>query len=332
MRIELVFCFQVSLYRARISGTHSAGDAFRSALAELGGLERSITLIFRAPPQEGDPIESLAAKLVRSNVDLIVAIGDRAIQAARHATNTIPIVMCPASDAVEQGFITSLEHPGGNITGISILNTELAPKRLEILREIVPKASRVAVLMWSGTAELSFRAAQTAAQSIGVELLSLEVSEYADLERAFQTVAKGRADGLLVLGGPPFFGLRKRITELALKHKIPALYNLPSFAREGGLLVYGPSDTEYYRCAAWWTKYSRVPSPMIFQRALAFAQDRHRLSVDDVDVLALDVAKFLQALRQGTHEACRSCRRPRRRAGASPRPQKAMPRPRYSGE
>jgi putative tryptophan/tyrosine transport system substrate-binding protein len=228
-------------------------DAFRSALGELGRPEgTSITLIFRAPPQEGDPIENLAAELVRSNVDLIVAVADRAIQTARHATNTIPIVMCPATDAVEQGFIISLAHPGGNITGISILNAELAPKRLEILREIVPKASRIAVLTWSGTAEVSFRAAETAARSIGVELLSLEVSEYADLDRAFQTAAKGRADALLVLGGPPLFGLRKRITQLALKHNLPALYYLPSFAREGGLLVYGPSDTDYYRRAAWY--------------------------------------------------------------------------------
>jgi putative ABC transport system substrate-binding protein len=190
-------------------------DAFRNALGERGYREgRDITLEFRAPAQVGDPIENLAAELVRSNVDLIVAVSDRAIQAARDATNTIPIVMCPATDAVEQGFITSLAHPGGNITGISILNAKLAPKRLEILREIVPKASHVAVLMWSGNADLSFRAAETAARSIGVELL---VSTYVDLDRAFQTAAKARADALFEQSGPPLLGLRKRIVQLARK-------------------------------------------------------------------------------------------------------------------
>jgi putative tryptophan/tyrosine transport system substrate-binding protein len=116
----------------------------------------------------------------------------------------------------------------------------------------VPKASRVAVLMWPGAAEVSFHAAETAARSIGVELLRLEVSEYADLDRAFEIAANGRADALLVMGGPLLFGLRKRITQLALKHCLPALYHFPSFAREGGLLVYGPGDTEIYGRAAWY--------------------------------------------------------------------------------
>jgi putative tryptophan/tyrosine transport system substrate-binding protein len=106
--------------------------------------------------------------------------------------------------------------------------------------------------MWPGAAEVSFHAAETAARSIGVELLRLEVSEYADLDRAFEIAANGRADALLVMGGPLLFGLRKRITQLALKHCLPTLYHLPSFAREGGLLVYGPGDTEIYGRAAWY--------------------------------------------------------------------------------
>ena len=226
-------------------------DAFRQALRELGYTEgRNIVLEFRPPAQEGDPLENLAAELVRIKVDLIVAVGDQAIRAARHATSTIPIVMCPASDPVERGFIASLARPGGNMTGLSILNAELAAKLLEILREIVPKVSRVAVLWTPGTGEAAFRAAEVAARSMGVELLSLEASRDADLEKAFEAAAQRRAGALLVLGGPPLFGLRARIVELALKHRFPALYYLPSFAHAGGLAVYGPSDTEYYRRAA----------------------------------------------------------------------------------
>jgi ABC-type uncharacterized transport system substrate-binding protein len=225
-------------------------DTFRQAFRELGYAEgQNIILQLRLPAQEGDPLDNLAAELVRLKVDVIVAVSDRAIRAARQATSTIPIVMCPATDPVEQGFIASLAHPGGKITGLANFNVELAAKRLEILREIVPKVSRIAVLWASGT-EAAVRAAEVAARSIGVELLSLEASRSADLEKAFEAAANGRAGALLVPGGPALFGLRARVTELALKHRLPALYYLPSFVYAGGLVVYGPSDTEYYRRAA----------------------------------------------------------------------------------
>jgi putative ABC transport system substrate-binding protein len=158
--------------------------------------------------------------------------------------------MCPASDPVQHGFVASLARPGGNVTGLSIVSTDLTGKRLEILREIVPKVSRVAVLWTPGSAEAQFGAAEVAARVLGLELLSLEASRDADLERAFEAAARGRAGALLVLSSPTFFGLRARITELAQKRRLPGMYWLPSFAHAGGLVVYGPSDTEYYRRAA----------------------------------------------------------------------------------
>ncbi len=227
-------------------------DAFRQTLRELGYTEgQNIILEFRSPAREGDPFENLAADLVHLKVDLIVAVADQAVRAARQATSTIPIVMCPSADPLEQGFVASLAHPGGNITGVSILNTDLTAKRLEILREIVPKVSRVAVLWGPGPgAEAQFRAAEPAARALGVELVSLKVSRAEDLEKAFETAAKRHAGALFVPGSPTLFGLRARITELALKHRLPGMYYLPSFAQAGGLVVYGPSDTEYYRRAA----------------------------------------------------------------------------------
>jgi len=225
-------------------------DAFRQTLREPGYTEgKNIVLEFRPAAQEGDPLENLAADLVRLNVDAIIAVADRAIRAARHATSTIPIVMCPSGDPVGEGFVSSLARPGGNITGLSILNPDLTGKRLEILKEIAPKVSRVAVL-WGPGAEAAFRASELAARALRIDVVGLKVSRAEDLDKAFEAAAKGRAQALLVAGGPATYGLRARITELALKHHLPGMYYLPAFAHAGGLVVYGPSDIEYYRRAA----------------------------------------------------------------------------------
>ncbi len=225
-------------------------DAFRQTLRELGYTEgKNIVLEFRTAAQEGGPLESLAADFVRLKVDVIVAVGDPAIRAARHATSTIPIVMCPSSDPVGEGFVASLARPGGNITGFSILSPDLAGKRLEMLKEIGPKVSRVAVF-WGPGAEAAFRASELAARTLRIDVVSLKVSRAEDLDKAFEAAAKGGANALLVAGGPALYGLRARITEFALKHHLPAMYYLPAFAHAGGLLVYGPSDIEYYRRSA----------------------------------------------------------------------------------
>lgn len=225
-------------------------DAFRQTLRALGWVEgQDILLEFRPPAREGDPFDELAAELVRLKVDVIVATGGRAVRATKQATNTIPIVGAPMGDS----NITSLAQPSGNVTGSSLMFVELSGKRLEILKEIVPQASRVAVL-WAPPSEPQFRAVQAAARALGVEILELQVTQEGahsdDLDHAFETASQDRADALLVIGNVRFFGLRARIVDLALRHRLPAIYEARSFAHAGGLVAYGPSDTEYYRRAA----------------------------------------------------------------------------------
>jgi putative ABC transport system substrate-binding protein len=225
-------------------------DAFRQTLRELGWVEgHNITLEFRPPAREGDAFDALAADLVRLPVDVIVATGTAGVRAAKHATSTIPIVMSPGGDPVGQGFVTSLARPGGNVTGTSTMEADLYGKRLELLKEIVPGASRVAAL-WALHAAAPIDMVRATAQGLGVELLELPVTQAGDLDHAFETAKRDRADAMIVSGGTLFFGLRARIADLALHHRLPAIYHLPSYAHAGGLVAYGPSDTEYYRRAA----------------------------------------------------------------------------------
>jgi putative ABC transport system substrate-binding protein len=225
-------------------------DAFRQRLRELGYVEgQNIVLEFRGPEQEGAPYDDLVADLVRLNVDVIVATGTPAALAAKRATSTIPIVMSPSTDPVGAGLVANLARPGRNITGVSIISEELSGKRLQLLRELAPKASRVAVL-WNPSQPQGapqFQAVEAAARAMGVRLLSLEASQASDLEKVFEAARKGRAEALIVTGSPLYYGLRVRIADLALKHRLPASYWLPAFVDAGGLMTYGPSDTEYYR-------------------------------------------------------------------------------------
>jgi putative ABC transport system substrate-binding protein len=229
-------------------------EAFRQTLRELGWVEgQNIILEFRPPSREGDPFDELAAELVRLKVDVIVASGGQAAYAAKQATSTIPIVMSPAGDPVGLGLVTSLSRPGGNVTGLSIMVPDLHGKRLEILKEIVPGVSRVAVL-WTRVIEQQLPAVRTAARRLGVELLEVQVTEEAaevrDLDHAFETASRDRADAMIVPAHTLFYGLRARITDLALHHRLPAIYMNRAFTHAGGLVSYGQNDTEYYRRAA----------------------------------------------------------------------------------
>jgi putative tryptophan/tyrosine transport system substrate-binding protein len=225
-------------------------DAFRQTLRELGWVEgQNITIEFRPPAREGDSFDELAADLVRLQVDVIVATGTTGVRAAKQVTSTIPIVMSPGGDPVGQGFVTSLARPGGNVTGTSTMEVDLHGKRLEILKEIVPEASRAAVL-WAPQAAAPIDMVRAAARGLGIELLELQVTQAGDLDHAFETAKRDRADAMIVSGGTLFFGLRARIAALALHHRLPAIYHLPSYAHAGGLVACGPSDTEYYRRAA----------------------------------------------------------------------------------
>ena len=197
-----------------------------------------------------EKFDALASDLVRSKVDVILAWGTPSVRAAKKATGTIPIVMTAVGDPVGAGLISSLARPGGNITGASNSDVELAPKRLQLLKEVLPKLSRVAVLRnpTNQSSELQFQASQTAAQPMGVELQGVDVQDAKEFEEAFATMAKARAGALSVLADQIFFS--PRIAELALKYRLPTVFARRENAEKGGLLSYGPSQTEQFRFAA----------------------------------------------------------------------------------
>ena len=185
-------------------------------------------------------------------VDIIVTQGSPAAEAAKKTTSTIPIVMATGGDAVGSGLVASLARPGGNITGLSTLATDLAAKRLELLKEVVPKASLVAILLNPATATnpLQLKEIKAVAPALGVILLSVEVKGADDLETAFTAIRKDRAGGIIVLSDPMFGTHRRRIAEFTVKSRLPAIYPGPEFVDAGGLMSYGNNFDDLYRRAA----------------------------------------------------------------------------------
>ncbi len=228
-------------------------EAGREGLRELGYVEgRNILGEFRFAGGTTDSLADLAADLVRLKVDVLVAVGDRAVDAAKHATNTIPIVMVAGGDPIRSGFVATLARPGGNITGLSSLLPEMDAKLLELLKEATPHASRVGVL-WNPQSHggtLGYQAMRAAAPRLGVALQSLEVRTPDEIDRAFATMTADRISAFVVLTDPLTFGQRRRILELAAKHKLPGMYEVREFVNEGGLVSYGPSLVAMMRRAA----------------------------------------------------------------------------------
>jgi putative tryptophan/tyrosine transport system substrate-binding protein len=228
-------------------------EAFRQGLRELGYVERkNIVIEWRYGQEKPDRVSELAAKLVRLKVDVIVSGGNSATQAAKKATNTIPIVMTQSSDPVASGFVASLARPGGNITGLSTLAPEISGKRLELLKEIVPKLSRVAVLGTStspGNAQ-ELREVELAVGALRVKLQYLDLLSSKDIETAFRAASKERADAVLMMSGAVGSSQRKEIAELAVKSRLPAIYEQAAYVEDGGLMSYGVSVTDLARRAA----------------------------------------------------------------------------------
>jgi len=228
-------------------------EAFRQGLRELGYVEeKNIIVDYRYGEGKADRLPALAADLVRVKVDVIVSAGPAVTRPASEATKTIPIVMAQDGDPVASGFVASLARPGGNITGLATLAPELSGKQLELLKEIVPKLSRVAVIGSSiepNNAQI-LKETELAAGAFKVKLQYLDVPSSNDIEMAFQAAAKGRADGVVLLGSVVFNAHRKQIVELAVKHRLPATYTRPEFVEEGGLMTYGPSINDLFRRAA----------------------------------------------------------------------------------
>ena len=231
----------------------SRHEAFRQGLRELGYVEgKNIVIEWRDAERKVDRLPALAAELMRLKVDVIVTNGGAPTRAAKEATATIPIVMTQDSDPVAIGFVASLARPGGNITGLATLNPELSGKRLELLKEIVPKLSRVAVLGTStapGSAQM-LREVELAGGAFGVKLQYLDVLSPKDIETAFREASKGRADGVLAMGGVALSSHRTQVVELAVKSRLPAIYYRSEFVEDGGLVSYAVNLNDLARRAA----------------------------------------------------------------------------------
>jgi putative ABC transport system substrate-binding protein len=229
-------------------------EAFRQGLRELGYVEgKNIVIEWRSWEGNPDRQRALAAELARLKVDVIVTVGAGDTLVAKEATATIPIVMITVGDAVGSGFVASLARPAGNITGLSILTPELSGKRLELLKEIVPRLSRVAVFTTStssGRTQIQ-KELDLAAGALGVRLQYPDILSPKDVETAFGAAVKERADAVLFrVPGPSASSQRPQIAELAVKSRLPVIYDRAEYVEDGGLMSYGVSLTDLHRRAA----------------------------------------------------------------------------------
>ena len=231
--------------------------AFERRLLDLGYVEgKNLVIEFRTAQGHTERLPNLAAELVRLKPDVIAHLGGPdGARALKQATSTIPIIFAAIEwDPIAAGVVASLARPGGNLTGVSALAVEFAAKRLELLRELVPRATRVAVLWHRPRATDQFRILQEAAQVLKLQIVSLELGALPhDLEGAFKTAARERARAVLVLGSPAFFPERKRLAELALRHRLPTSFQRPAYAEAGGLMSYGPDIDDIMRRVADYT-------------------------------------------------------------------------------
>ena len=230
-------------------------DAFRQELSKLGWIEgKNVIIEYRFAEGKTDRLPELAAELVRLKVDLIVTTGRVPALAAKSATTTIPIVMMANPDPVGEGLVDSLARPGGNVTGFSGLGIELSTKRLEILRDAVPKLTRVGVLrqLTRGVpGSLTMKDLRAAAPLLKLKLEEIETEADAKgLESAFRSAKQKQVGAIMTGGGRLFFAERKRIVELAGKYRLPAIYPQKEFVDEGGLMSYGADDVDLYRGSA----------------------------------------------------------------------------------
>jgi putative ABC transport system substrate-binding protein len=260
------------------SGSAVLVDAFRHELNKLGWIEgKNITVEYRFAEQKLERLPDLAADLVRLKVDLIVVTGTPQALAAKKATTTLPIVMANVGDPVGAGLVASLARPGGNITGLSNLGTELNTKRLEILKDAVPKLARVGLLWLSGGGigqDLQLKELRPAATALKLKLEEIETQPDPEgLESAFQTVKQKQVGAIMTSAGTRFFAQRKQIVELAGKYGLPAIYLQKEFVDEGGLMFYGADYTDLYRRAAVYVDKilkGAKPSDLPVQQATKF--------------------------------------------------------------
>ncbi len=244
------------VYLAASPASANAGrlEAFRQGLRDIGYVEgENIVIETRYADGKFDRLPALAAELVRLKVDVIITAGPPVTRAVKEATATIPVVMAQDGDPVGNGFVASLARPGGNITGMSQLAAEISGKQLELLKETVPKLSRVAVLGTStrpGNAQ-ALKETELAAETFGVRLQYLDVRGPKDIETAFREARQGRAGAVLVLQSPVFTSQRTQVAEFAAKTRLPAIYPQTEYTEAGGFMCYGVNTPDLFRRAAY---------------------------------------------------------------------------------
>jgi putative ABC transport system substrate-binding protein len=219
------------------SASDSFLEAFRQGLRDLGYVEgQNVLFEYRSAEGTADRLPGLAAQLTRLRVDVIVTTTSPGAQAAKQATTTIPIVLGGADDAVEQGFVVSLARPGGNVTGVSWLSTELSAKRLELLKEALPKVTNVAVLREAVGGAASLRATEAAAHSLGVRLHVIELRDSTELPSAFAAMIHEHVGALMLLQGPMLTSQQRQVLDLAAKNRLPAIFSDGALVEAGGLM------------------------------------------------------------------------------------------------
>jgi putative tryptophan/tyrosine transport system substrate-binding protein len=242
------------IFRIGYLATGSGGESsLRQGLRELGYVEgKNIIIEDRFAEGKFDRFPALAAELVRLKVDVIVTQGTPAATAAKNATSTIPIIMSGGTDPVATGLVQSLARPGGNITGFTIMNEELAGKRLELLKETNPKVSRLGVLWNSANpgAAVVFKQTKSSAQELRLSLQSLDVQTVNDLQGAFDAATRSGVNGLVLLATAPINNHLKLVADLAVKNRLPSIYDRSEFVEAGGLMSYGPNVPDMSRRAA----------------------------------------------------------------------------------
>jgi putative ABC transport system substrate-binding protein len=227
-------------------------EGLREGLRQLGYVEGKTIMIEWRLTDKAEELPAIAAELVGLGVELIIAGGTSAIEAAKDKTSSIPIVMTNSGDAVGTGLVASLARPGGNVTGLTQISAKLSAKRLELLKEAIPDLSRVAVLSNPNhpTTPLKYAEIEAAAPQLGLQLQSLQVREANDLEGAFAAATRERAGALITLRDPFTIKHEKRIAELATKSRLPTMYETRNYVDAGGLMLYGPSIKDLYQRTA----------------------------------------------------------------------------------
>ena len=236
-----------------ISSNAANFGALRDGLRELGYVEgQNLVFEYRSTDGRAERFPDLAAELVRLNVDLIVTRGEPAALSAKHATRTIPIVMASSGDPTASGIVRNLSRPGGNVTGFHIMGSDLAGRRLRLLRELVPRLSRVGVLWHRGDLHAfeEMREIDATARAMGIHVTSLEVTRPSELDGAFEAALMAQIDALITIADSMTFPQRARITQFAAMSRLPAIYGLREFVDAGGLIAYGTDRRDLFRRSA----------------------------------------------------------------------------------